>query len=179
MEMTSRREFLQASTLAATLCAAARGKQLQAIGVQLYTVRTVLPQKPAEVLGAIDEIGYQEAEATYAGLDTIWSPLVATRLKPVSIHLDSALVTKGKDEDIARTFAELRHRGFSYAVFPYLPPAERLTASTYPIPPPVCPRRNPIRPAQRMRMKPLDSGAPFEPLLSTCCRIARLVRAGA
>ena len=125
MEMTSRREFLQASTLAATLCAAARGKQLQAIGVQLYTVRTVLPQKPAEVLGAIDEIGYQEVEATYAGLDTIWPALLATRLKPVSIHLDSALVTKGTDEDMARTFAELRHRGFSFAVFPYLPPAER------------------------------------------------------
>jgi hypothetical protein len=123
--MTSRREFLQATTLAATLSAVARGKQLRTVGVQLYTVRTVLPQKPAEVLGAIDEIGYQEVEATYAGLDTIWAALTATRLKPVSIHIDSTLITKGKDEDVARTFGELRHRGFSYAVFPYLPPAER------------------------------------------------------
>jgi sugar phosphate isomerase/epimerase len=123
--MTSRREFLQASTLAAALSAAASGKQLRTVGVQLYTVRTVLPQKPAEILGAIDEIGFEEVEATYAGLDTIWPALTATRLKPVSIHLDSALITKGKDEDIARTFAELRHRGFSFAVFPYLPPPER------------------------------------------------------
>jgi sugar phosphate isomerase/epimerase len=123
--MTSRREFLQTTMLGATLSAAAHGKQLRTVGVQLYTVRTVLPQKPAEVLGAIDEIGYQEVEATYAGLDAIWPALTATRLKPVSIHLDSTLITKGKDEDIARTFGELRHRGFSYAVFPYLPPAER------------------------------------------------------
>ena len=124
-EMTSRREFLQAGTLAATLCGAASAKQLRTIGVQLYTVRTVLPQKPAEILGAIDEIGYQEAEATYAGLDAIWPALVATRLKPVSIHLDSTLVTKGQDSDISRTFEALRHRGFTFAVFPYLPPAER------------------------------------------------------
>ncbi|HEV3200287.1 MAG TPA: sugar phosphate isomerase/epimerase [Bryobacteraceae bacterium] len=123
--MTSRREFVQATTLAATLCAAVRARQLRTVGVQLYTVRTVLPQKPAEVLGAIDQIGYQEVEATYASLEAIWPALTATRLKPVSIHLDSTLITKGKDEDIARTFGELRHRGFTYAVFPYLPPAER------------------------------------------------------
>ncbi|MBZ5620074.1 MAG: sugar phosphate isomerase/epimerase [Acidobacteriia bacterium] len=123
--MTSRREFLQTSSLAAALSATARGRQIQTLGVQLYTVRTVLPQKPAETLKAIDAIGYREAEATYVGLDQIWSALEATRLKPVSIHLDSALVTKGKDDDIARTFDELKKRGFSFAVFPYLPPAER------------------------------------------------------
>ncbi len=123
--MTSRREFMKTSMLGAALCAAANGKQLKTIGVQLYTVRSVLPQKPAEILGAIDEIGYEEVEATFAGLDTIWQALVATRLKPVSIHLDSTLVTKGKDEDIVRTFDQLRHRGFAFAVFPYLPPAER------------------------------------------------------
>jgi sugar phosphate isomerase/epimerase len=95
------------------------------VGVQLYTVRTVMPQKPTETLKALDEIGFREAEATYAGLDTIWSALKATRLNPVSIHLDSTLVTKGKDDDIARTFDELKKRGFSFAVFPYLPPAER------------------------------------------------------
>jgi sugar phosphate isomerase/epimerase len=116
---------MKTSMLGAALCAAANGKQLKTIGVQLYTVRSVLPQKPAEILGAIDEIGYEEVEATFAGLDAIWQALVATRLKPVSIHLDSALITKGKDEDIVRTFDQLRHRGFAFAVFPYLPPAER------------------------------------------------------
>lgn len=123
--MTSRRDFLKTSALAGALSSAAHAKQLKTVGVQLYTVRTVLPQKPAEVLGAIDEIGYEEVEATYAGLDTIWQALVATRLKPVSIHLDSTMVTKGNGDELTRTLDQLRHRGFTFAVFPYLPPAER------------------------------------------------------
>ena len=72
VKMTSRREFLQTSSLFAALGAVAPAKQLQTIGVQLYTVRTVLPQKPAETLKAIHDIGYREVEATYAGLDKIW-----------------------------------------------------------------------------------------------------------
>jgi len=123
--MTSRREFLQAGSLAATLSATSSAAQLRSIGVQLYTVRTVLPDKPAETLRAIDAIGYREAEATFAGLDKIWPALQATRLKPVSIHLDSAMITKGKDDEIARTMDQLKPKGFSYAVYPYLPPAER------------------------------------------------------
>ena len=96
--MTSRREFLQATSLAAALAAGGRAAQLKTLGVQLYTVRTVLPQKPQETLNAIRAIGYQEVEATYAGLDALWPALEASGLKPVSIHLDSKLVTQGKPE---------------------------------------------------------------------------------
>jgi len=125
MVMTSRRQFLQASSLTAALAAVAQTKQLKSIGVQLYTVRTVLPQKPAETLNAIRAIGYQEIEATYAGLDKIWPAITASGLKPVSIHLDSTMVTKGNPDDLARALDQLKQRGFTYAVFPYLPPAER------------------------------------------------------
>ena len=111
--------------MGAALAATLHGKQLGAIGVQLYTLRTVLPQKPAETLKAVDAIGYREAEATFAGLDAIWPALEGTRLKPVSIHLDSKLVTQGKEDEAHRTLEGLKRRGFSYAVFPYLPPAER------------------------------------------------------
>ena len=123
--MTSRRRFLQAGSLAAALGTRLRASQLSTIVVQLYTVRDVLPQKPAETLRAIDAIGYREAEATFAGLDGIWPALQATSLKPVSIHLDSKLVTQGSDDEAGRTLDGLKSRGFSYAVFPYLPPAER------------------------------------------------------
>ena len=123
--MTSRRRFLQTSALAAALGATLKARQLKTICVQLYTVRTVLPEKPAETLKAIDAIGYREAEATFAGLDKFWPALQATRLKPVSIHLDSTLITKGGDDDAKRTLDDVKRRGFSYAVFPYLPPAER------------------------------------------------------
>jgi len=123
--MTSRREFLQATSLAAALSAAGRGAQLKTLGVQLYTVRTVLPQKPEETLNAIRAIGYQEVEATYAGLDTLWPVLQASGLKPVSIHLDSKLVTQGNIDDLSPIFDKLKQRGFQYAVFPYLPEPER------------------------------------------------------
>ena len=123
--MTSRREFLQATSLAAALSAAGRGAQLKTLGVQLYTVRTVLPQKPEETLKAIRAIGYQEVEATYAGLDTLWPVLQASGLKPVSIHLDSKLVTQGNIDDLSPIFDKLKQRGFQYAVFPYLPEPER------------------------------------------------------
>jgi sugar phosphate isomerase/epimerase len=123
--MTSRREFLQATSLAAALSAAGRAAQLKTLGVQLYTVRTVLPQKPEETLKAIRAIGYQEVEATYAGLDTLWPVLQASGLKPVSIHLDSKLVTQGNIDDLSPIFDKLKQRGFQYAVFPYLPEPER------------------------------------------------------
>ena len=125
MEMTSRREFLQASTAAAVLSMSASAKQLQTVGVQLYTVRTVLPKQPAETLRAIEAIGYREVEATFDNLDRIWPALQATSLKPVSIHLDEALIMRGKPDDLARAVDKVKQHGFSYAVFPYLQPADR------------------------------------------------------
>jgi sugar phosphate isomerase/epimerase len=123
--MTSRREFLQATSLAAALGASGRAAKLETLGVQLYTVRSVLPKKPRETLDAIRAIGYQEVEATYGGLDALWPVLQASGLKPVSIHLDSTSVTKGDPDDLAPIFDKLKHLGFTYAVFPYLPPPER------------------------------------------------------
>jgi sugar phosphate isomerase/epimerase len=122
--MTSRRSFLRAAALL-PLASRAIAKELTAIGVQLYTVRDVLPKKPAETLRAIESIGYREVEATAGGLDRIWPALEATRLKPVSCHLDSKMVTQGPGDELSRTLDGLKKRGFSYAVFPYLPPDER------------------------------------------------------
>jgi sugar phosphate isomerase/epimerase len=123
--MTSRREFLQTSSLAVALGAAGRAAQLKTLGVQLYTVRTVMPQKAQETLNAIRAIGYQEVEATFAGLDAIWPALEASGLKPVSIHLDSKSVTQGNPDELSPIFDKLKQRGFQYAVFPYLPEPER------------------------------------------------------
>ena len=121
--MPSRREFLQAATIAA-LSATARAAQLKAIGLQLYTVRTVLPQKPAETLNAIRAIGYQEIEATYADFDKIWPMVRASGLKAVSMHVDNTLMAKGADE-MSRVVDQLKGWGFQYAVHPYVPQNER------------------------------------------------------
>ena len=121
--MTSRREFMQAAAFAA-LSATARAAQLKAIGVQLYTVRSVLPQKPAETLNAIRAIGYQEIEATWADYDKIRPIVQSAGLKPVSIHIDNALMGKGADE-MNRAVDQLKAWDFRFAVYPYVPQNER------------------------------------------------------
>jgi sugar phosphate isomerase/epimerase len=124
--MFTRRQFIQSAAFAAALPSVRlSARQLQAIGVQLYTVRGILPQKPADTLAAIKTIGYREIEATYAGLDSIWPAVQDSGLKPVSIHLDNTLMNAGKEDDLARAIDQVKKWGFTYAVFPYLPPAER------------------------------------------------------
>ena len=118
--MTTRRQFLAAAA-AATL---ARAAKLETIGVQLYTVRTVLPQKPEEILKAIRAIGYQEIEATFANFDKIWPAVQESGLKPVSMHLDNKMVMRGGDE-LAKAVDSLKQYGFQYAVHPYVSPEDR------------------------------------------------------
>jgi sugar phosphate isomerase/epimerase len=124
--MITRREVLKSVSLVAALPAARlAARQLQAIGAQLYTVRSVLPQRPAETLHAIEAIGYREIEATYGGLDQLRPAIQATHLKPVSVHLDNALMNAGNEDELARAIHQVNEWGFTYAVFPYLPPDER------------------------------------------------------
>jgi len=121
--MTSRRQFLAATGIAA-LGRTARAAHLPSIGVQLYTVRSVLPQKPADTLQAIRAIGYQEIEATLGGFDKIWPAVQASGLKPVSMHLDHKQVLRGGDE-LSRTIDSLKQYGFQYAVHPYVAAEDR------------------------------------------------------
>lgn len=121
--MISRREFLQAAAIAG-FSATARADRLTAIGAQLYTVRDVLPQKPAETLNAIRAIGYQEIEASWDNFDKIWPMVRASGLKAVGMHVDNTLLSKGADE-MSRVVDRLKAWGFSYAVYPYVPQNER------------------------------------------------------
>jgi sugar phosphate isomerase/epimerase len=125
--MKSRREFLGAATAAAVWGAGARparAAQLKSIGVQLYTVRSVLPQKPEETLKAIHDAGYQEIEATFAGFDKIWPAVQASGLKPVSMHMDGKMVMQGGDP-LDKAIDQLKGYGFKYAVHPYVQPSDR------------------------------------------------------
>ena len=124
--MFSRRQFLQ-SAPAGPLLAGSQllARQLRAIGAELYTVRNILPEHPAETLKTIREIGYREIEAAYAGYDGIASAVRSSGLKTTSIHLDNTMMNAGKEDDLARAIDRSRQWGFAFAVFPYLPPAER------------------------------------------------------
>jgi sugar phosphate isomerase/epimerase len=127
MHKFGRRDFLQSAAallpLTAMTAKAAGSHHLKDIGVQLYTVRDVILKDPGEVLSAIQDDGYTEVEAIYSTLHAIWNPLQQTKMKPVSVHLDSALF-----DDSGKMQPALEHVhqwGFQYAVFPYLPQEQR------------------------------------------------------
>jgi sugar phosphate isomerase/epimerase len=121
MASLNRRGFLAS---AAVSTVAAHAGALKTVGAQLYTLRGVLPQKPAETLRELDRIGYKEVEVTAAGLDGIWPSLKRTSLKPVSIHLDTALFTTSRDK-LPAALDDARARGIEYAVCPYIAPQDR------------------------------------------------------
>lgn len=121
--MMTRRTFLPTALL--PLAPLARAKTLPAIGVQLYTVRSVMPAEPLVTLKAIRDIGYKEAEATFGGLDKIAPLIKQSGLKPVSLHLDFALFLPGKEKEMTAALADAKKYGFQYVVCPYVPPPQR------------------------------------------------------
>ncbi|MCC6392389.1 MAG: TIM barrel protein [Bryobacterales bacterium] len=125
MKAMKRRAFLASASLTAAAAAIpASAKALSTVGVQLYTVRSILPEKPLETLKAIEQIGYRECEVTRAGIDKIWPSLKQTLLKPVSIHLDTALFMKDRAE-LPTVLDDCVRRGFGYVVCPYVAVQDR------------------------------------------------------
>jgi sugar phosphate isomerase/epimerase len=94
------------------------------IGVQLYTVRDILPKKPLETLQAIEQIGYREAEVITANMEEILPVLKQTAIKPVSLHLNTPLFATQQDK-IAAALENAKKHGFEYVVCPYIAPANR------------------------------------------------------
>lgn len=118
----TRRSFF--ATCAAASASACYARTLKVLGVQLYTVRTVLPEKPLETLRALDQIGYREAEVIAGGIDKIWPALKETSLKPVSLHMDTALFMRQQDK-LPAALDDAKQRGFEFVVCPYIAPADR------------------------------------------------------
>jgi sugar phosphate isomerase/epimerase len=120
MPSVTRRTFVAAAATAASL----RARALSSVGVQLYTVRSVLPQHPLEVLRAIEKIGYREVECTADGLDAIWPSLKQTSLKPVSVHLNPQFFVHEPDQ-LPAALEDAKKRGFEYVVCPWIDPKDR------------------------------------------------------
>jgi len=121
MEPTTRRSFL---TVAASSAIAAYARALPAVGVQLYTVRRVLPKKPLETLRAIEQTGYREVECTGDTLEAIWPSLKQTALKAVSVHLNEQLFLH-QQEKLPAALEDAGKRGFEYVVCPWIEPKDR------------------------------------------------------
>jgi sugar phosphate isomerase/epimerase len=133
MSRLSRRNFVMAASAALPSARALFARDpLRAanLGVQLYTVRNVITKDPAAVLNAIQDAGYAEVEVVYATLEAIWPALQKTKLKPVSVHVDTAIFTEGGGK-LDATIADVKQRGFEYIVFPYVPPAQRGGADSF------------------------------------------------
>jgi sugar phosphate isomerase/epimerase len=112
------------TSIAASTAALSYGRTLKVIGVQLYTVRSIINDKPLETLKALDQIGYREAEVIQGNMDKIWPALKQTSLKPVSLHMDTALFTRNQ-EKLPAALDEAKEKGFEYVVCPYIAPADR------------------------------------------------------
>ena len=99
-------------------------------GIQLYTVRNTIEKDPISVLKKIQAIGYKEVEATYGNLNKIWPALEETSLQPIAIHIDEQIFVDGGGK-LDAALADVKKRGFQYAVLPYVPPAHRSGADTF------------------------------------------------
>lgn len=126
MSRLSRRTFLARTAALASVAKLALADPLTKgnLGVQLYTVRNIILKDPATVLKSIQDIGYSEIEAVYASVPQIWPALKQTNLKPISVHVDYSIYKEGGSH-LDTVLADVKRRGFEYAVVPYVPPAER------------------------------------------------------
>lgn len=122
MPSLGRRRFL--ALAAGSAAALSFARTLKVVGVQLYTLRNVLPQKPLETLKALEQIGFREAEVIQGGMDQIWPSLKQTSLKPVSLHMDTALFTR-KQDALPAALEDAKKRGFEFVVCPYIAPQDR------------------------------------------------------
>lgn len=127
----NRRDFIKQSTalgagivLSSSLFAEA--KRLKKFGVQLYSVRDLMPKDPKGTMKQLAEMGYTQFES-YGGPDFLWgmSPkecktfLGDLGVKMVSTHFD---MNKDLDKNIERG----AEAGLKYMLCPYLGPQKNL-----------------------------------------------------
>ncbi|WP_031498736.1 sugar phosphate isomerase/epimerase family protein [Bryobacter aggregatus] len=119
--LLSRRNLL-ASSAAAIL--PLQAKTLKTFGAQLYTLRSIINEKPLEVLQQLEALGFTEVEAIRGNLAQIWDSLKQTKLKPVSLHMDTSYFFKDI-EKLNPALDDAKSKGFEYIVCPYIAPADR------------------------------------------------------
>ena len=128
--LTRREVFQMLAAAGVSAAAAARllAKAPSTLGVQIYTVRDRFEKDPDATIKAIADIGYKEIELVYGSLETSVPLAKKYGLAPASIHLDSALLTKGprpNSDDLAAAIAKGKAAGAKYLVIPYVAPPDR------------------------------------------------------
>lgn len=117
----------QAAALASE---APTGRALDKIGVQLYTVRTLLQEDFAGTLRAVAGIGYEEVE--FAGYFDHQPQEVRSLLEQVGLEAPAAhLPLASFRDDLAGTLELARAVGHRYLVLPWLEPEDRVSIARY------------------------------------------------
>ena len=101
-----------------------QAKKMKNIGCQLYTLRSVIDAQPKTIFDQLRGAGYDEVEAVRGNLPKIWDALKASKLKPVSLHIDTRLFTVEQDK-LSAALDDAKAKGFKYVVCPYIAPADR------------------------------------------------------
>jgi sugar phosphate isomerase/epimerase len=122
--MITRREGILGAACAAVAPSVVCAKKLKSYGAQLYTLRSIIDAKPLETLQALETLGYREAEVIRGNMAKIWDALKQTKLKPVSLHIDTSYFTRDIDK-LNPTLDDAKAKGFSYVVCPYIAPQDR------------------------------------------------------
>ena len=109
----------------------------QTLGVQLYTVRQQIDTNAEAALKAIADIGYKDVEVLRGTLAKVGPLARGLGLSPISVHVDTPLITgqwdawkfmRGAVPDgygIAELIRDAQTQGAKYLVLPYLMAAER------------------------------------------------------
>jgi sugar phosphate isomerase/epimerase len=131
-------------SMAALAAVPAFGDRRFPAGVQLYTVRDLVPKRPLQTLQAISEIGYREVEMLRNQVKLLAPLLKQVDLAPVSLHFETPILTGNWSAwqhadmppiDRGVTYEDCIHlaqdHGFRYIVFNYLSPEERLGLDFY------------------------------------------------
>jgi len=128
----SRRGFL------ATLPAAAAAPLLfakppQPLGVELYTVRSIIGKQPEQVLKAIADIGYTEVEGYNRPQMIEFMPIIHKyKLRASSCHVETPLITGNwehyanlKKVSLEEAIESVKNAGIEYFTMAYIMPADR------------------------------------------------------
>ena len=122
----NRRQWLAALLPAASLLGGTPPHFKGPIGVELYTVRSIIDQDTEGVIRRIAEIGYTEAEPGRAALAKLAPVLAKYKLKPVSCHMEQELVVGGETKvTLPEAIESAKAAGVQMMIFPYLAPAKR------------------------------------------------------
>jgi sugar phosphate isomerase/epimerase len=127
--LLTRRVFLTTTAAGALAIRASAADLAPAkLGVQLYTVRNLMPAKDDEVLHQIAAIGYKEVEGDHPTLMRVAPILKSVGLAAVSCHIPTpSVVGPGDDKQdfLEKVLTDLKSIGVEYAVVPYIDPKLR------------------------------------------------------